>query len=76
MLRRRRPLFNALSLTATALLFLTTGVVGYTLSKHDRFVAGTPWSPTVIGWQVAAGATLLALAAWFWRSGLRELRRG
>jgi hypothetical protein len=76
MLRRRRPLFNALSLTAAAALFLVTGLVGYTLNKHDRFVAGTAWSPSVIWWQVAVGAALLPLAVWFWRRGLRELRRG
>ena len=74
-LRRRRPIFNALSLTAAAVLFLTTGVMGYTLSKHDRFVAGTAWTDGVIWWQVAAGAVLLVPAAFFWRSGLRRLTR-
>jgi hypothetical protein len=76
MLRRRSPIFNALSLTAAAALFLVTGLIGYTLDKHARFVSDTAWSTTVIWWQVAVGATLLALAAWFWRAGLRELRRG
>jgi hypothetical protein len=74
-LRRRSPIFNALSLTAAAALFLVTGLIGYTLSKHDRFVAGTPWSPSVIWWQVAIGAALLAAAVWFWRAGWRGLRR-
>jgi hypothetical protein len=73
---RRRPLFNALSLSAAAALFLVTGVIGYTLDKHARFVAGTAWSPSVIWWQVAVGAACLAAAAWFWRRGLRELWRG
>ncbi|MFI5077644.1 MAG: hypothetical protein ACHQRO_09900 [Vicinamibacteria bacterium] len=76
MLWRRRPLFNALSLSAAAALFLVTGVIGYTLDKHARFVAGTAWSPSVIWWQVAVGAACLAAAAWFWRRGLRELWRG
>ncbi len=75
-LRRRSPIFNALSLTAVAALFLVTGLIGYTLDKHERFVSGTAWATSVIWWQVAAGATLLALAAWFWQSGLRQLRRG
>jgi hypothetical protein len=49
--------------------------MGYTLSKHDRFVAGTPWSPSVLWWQVAVGVALLLPAAWFWRRGVRELWR-
>jgi hypothetical protein len=72
-LRRRSPIFNALSLTAAAVLFVVTGLIGYTLSKHDRFVAGTPWSPTVIWWQVGVGVALLPVAAYFWISGLRSL---
>jgi len=76
MLGRRRPIFNALSLTAAAALFLVTGLIGYTLSKHDRFVDGTAWSPSVIWWQVAVGAVLLVLATWFWQRGLRQLRGG
>jgi hypothetical protein len=75
MLRRRRPLFNALSLTAAAALFLVTGLIGYTLDKHVQFVAGTAWTGGVIWSQVAVGAALLVLAAFFWRSGLRRLTR-
>jgi hypothetical protein len=74
-LRRRSPIFNALSLTTVGVAFVVSGAAGYTLSRHDRFVAGTPWSPTVIWWQVAIGAALLAGAVWFWRAGLRELQR-
>jgi hypothetical protein len=72
-LRRRSPIFNALSLTAASVLFVVTGGIGYTLSKHDRFVAGTPWSATVIWWQVGVGIALLPLAAYFWRRGIRSL---
>jgi hypothetical protein len=72
-LRRRSPIFNALSLTAASVLFVVTGGIGYTLSKHDRFVAGTPWSPTVIWWQVGVGIALLPLAVYFWRRGIRSL---
>jgi hypothetical protein len=75
-LRRRRPIFNALSLTACAVLFLVSGVAGYSLDRHARFVAGTAWSPTVIWWQVGVGAAMLAAAIWFWRTGLRQLWGG
>ena len=73
-LRRRTPIFNALSFTAASALFVVSGVCGYTLSRHDRFVAGTPWSTSVIWTQVVVGVALLAPAAWFWRRGLRDLR--
>ncbi len=43
-LRRRSPIFNALSLTVVAALFLVTGLIGYTLDRHARFVAGTAWT--------------------------------
>jgi len=72
-LRRRSPIFNALSLTAAATLFLVTGCLGYMLSKHDRFVAGTPWSATVIWWQVGVGLALVPIAAYLWRRGIRSL---
>ena len=75
MLRRRSPIFNALSLTAAAALLLVSGIAGYTLNKHDRFVAGTGWTGGVIWWEVAVGAGLLVPAAFFWRSGLRRLAR-
>jgi membrane protein implicated in regulation of membrane protease activity len=75
-LRRRSPIFNALSLTTVGALFLVAGATGYSLDRHARFVAGTAWSPTAIWWQVAIGVALLAAAVWFWRRGLRQLRRG
>jgi len=74
-LPRRTPIFNALSFTAASTLFVVSGLCGYTLSRHDRFVAGTPWSPTVIWWQVWMGLAIVPLAAWFWRAGLRDLHR-
>jgi membrane protein implicated in regulation of membrane protease activity len=52
-----------------------SGVAGYTLSRHGRFAAGTAWTGGAIWWQVAVGAALLVLAAWFWRSGRRRLAR-
>jgi membrane protein implicated in regulation of membrane protease activity len=75
-LRRRSPIFNALSLTVVAALFLVTGLIGYTLDRHARFVAGTAWTGGVIWWEVAVGTALMVAAASFWRRGLRELWRG
>jgi hypothetical protein len=74
--RRRSPIFTALSLTVVAVLFLVSGVAGYTLDRHARFVAGTPWSPTVIWSQVGVGAACAGAAAWFWHRGIGQLRRG
>ena len=74
-LQRRSPIFNALSLTVVAALFLVTGLIGYTLDKHARFVASTAWTDGVIWLQVAVGGALLIPAAWFWRKGLRAIFR-
>jgi hypothetical protein len=69
----RRPVPLACTATAMALLFLVAGVRGYTLSKHDAFVAGTPWTDGPIWWQVAVGLVLLAAAVWLWRRAIRSL---
>ena len=67
------PLWMAFSATAGAILFLVAGLFGYTLNKHDRFVAGTAWADGVIWWQVFVGLGLIPLAALLWRVGLRSL---
>ena len=66
------PLWMAFSATAGAILFIVAGALGYTLNRHDRFVAGTAWSDSVIWWQVAVGLALVPLAAYLWRIGLRS----
>ena len=70
----RRPVPLACSMTAMALLLLVAGGRGYTLSKHDAFVAGTHWTGGPIWWQVAVGAALLAASVWLWRRALRSLQ--
>ncbi len=67
------PLWMAFSATTGAIIFLVAGLIGYTLNKHDRFVAGTPWADGVIWWQVFVGLALVPLAAVLWRIGLRSL---
>ena len=48
------PLWMAFSTTAAAVLFLVAGTIGYTLSRHDRFVADTAWAGGVIWWEIAS----------------------
>ena len=67
------PLWMAFSATAGAIIFLVAGVAGYTLNRHDRFLAGTAWVDGVIWWQVLVGLALVPLAAFLWRIGLRSL---
>jgi hypothetical protein len=71
--RMRRPVPLACSTTAMALLLLVAGGRGYTLSKHDAFVAGTRWTDGPIWWQVYVGVALLAVSAWLWSRALRSL---
>lgn len=68
------PLWMAFSATTTAFLFLVSGSVGYSLSKHGRFVEQTPWTGGVIWWQVAVGISAAAMALVLWRKGLRSVR--
>ena len=69
----RRPVPLACTATLFAVVFLATGVSGYTMSRHDAFVAGTRWSDGPIWWQVAVGAALLAASLWLWRRAIRSL---
>jgi membrane protein implicated in regulation of membrane protease activity len=70
----RRPVPLACSATLGAMLFLAAGVSGYTMNKHDAFVAGTRWTDGPIWWQVAVGLVLLAASVWLWRRAIRSLR--
>ena len=66
------PVWMAFNSTAAAALFLLAGFSGYTLSRHDRFLANTAWTGQVLWGQVSIGV-VAALAAWFfWRVGLRQ----
>ena len=65
----------AFSASAGACLYLVAGLAGYTLSRHDRFVAGTPWSTGVIWSEIRIGLALSLLAVYLWRRGLHSIRR-
>ena len=68
------PLWMAFSTTAAAVLFLVAGSIGYTLSKHDRFVDDTASAGGVIWWEIGVGLGTALLAAYFWRRGLQKIR--
>ena len=74
--RMWRPLSMVITATATALLFIVSGSIGYTLSRHDRFVAQTAWTDGVIWSQVWIGVTVAAFAVVLWRQALRSIRSG
>jgi drug/metabolite transporter (DMT)-like permease len=70
---RARPFPIAFSTTAAGILLFVAGTMGYRLSRHDRFVAGTSWSDGVVWWEIYAGVTVLLVAAYFWRKALRSI---
>src|SRR3954452_15261253 len=63
----RRPLWTAFSASAAAVLYAGAGLIGYTLDRHDRFVAHTAWAGHVIWSEVAIGLLAAGVAVYFWR---------
>ena len=74
--RMWNPFSMAITATATAVLFVVSGSIGYTLSRHDRFIAQTAWTDGVIWSQVWVGLIAAALAVVLWRRALRSIRSG
>ena len=72
--RVRRPLWNAFSATAASLLYVVAGLIGYTLDRHDRFVAHTSWAGHVIWSEVAIGISAAGVAVYFWRRAVAASR--
>jgi drug/metabolite transporter (DMT)-like permease len=68
------PLWMAFSLTAVAVISVGAGAIGYTLDRHDRFVAHTAWTGHVIWSEIATGFVAGLVALYFWRRGLRRIR--
>ncbi len=73
--RMWNPLWLAFSITAVAIVYVVTGVIGYTLDRHDRFVAHTPWAGHVIWSEIVVGVLAGLVAVHFWRKGLQGLRQ-
>lgn len=57
------------------MLFLVTGLIGWSVSRHDAFVTGTHWHDGPIWWQVYVGAALLLLAGYWARRVPRRVAR-
>jgi hypothetical protein len=71
--RASHPLWPAFSATAGAAMHIVAGTAGYNLNALDAAAAGTPWSSTVIWWEVGVGIALLPVASHCWRKALRSL---
>ena len=74
--RARSPLWMAFSMTAVSAVYLVSGLIGYRLDRHDRFVARTAWAGSVIWSEVAIGTAIALVAVFFWRRGLHAIRGG
>jgi len=68
------PLWMAFSATAAAVFFAAAGLAGYTLDRHERFVAQTSWAAHVIWSQVGFGLLAAFVAVYFWRRALSGRR--
>ncbi len=71
--RTWNPLWMAFSATVAAVVFLVAGTIGYTLDRHDRFVAHTAWTGGVIWWEIGVGLGAALLAVYLWRKGLQRI---
>ena len=64
------PLRMAFSATATGVFFAATGLAGYTVSRHERFVTHATWVDHVIWRQVGLGALAGFVAVLLWHRAL------
>jgi hypothetical protein len=72
--RMWNPLWMAFSATAVAVLHVGAGAIGYTLNRHQRFVAHTPWTGHVIWSEIGIGLLAGLVAVYCWRQGLQRIR--
>jgi len=68
-------LWAAFGTTAGSVLYFVAGTIGYTLDRHDRFVAHTGWAGHVIWSQIGIGLAMALFAAYCWRKGLQRIRQ-
>ena len=68
-----RPLWIAFSTAAAAVFFAVSGLSGYTVSRHQRFITHASWVDHVIWPEVGVGLVAGIIAVYFWRrAGLRR----
>lgn len=68
--KRKSPLSIAFTTSAAAIVLLTAGTLGYSLS-HGFFQGN--WTDGIVWWEIRLGALFGLLAIYFWRKGLQEL---
>jgi hypothetical protein len=68
-------LWAAFGTASGSALYLVAGTIGYTLDRHDRFVAHTALAGRVIWSEIGIGLAMAFLAVCFWRKGLQRIRR-
>lgn len=66
------PLWIAFSSTFFSAGIIVAGVIGYRMSKNERFLTGSAWSDAVIWWQVGFGLALALLAVLAWRKAAAQ----
>jgi hypothetical protein len=69
-MRRTTPLSGAFSTTFMAVMFLVTGVSGYSLS-HGFFEGS--WTDGVVWWEIRLGIVFSLVAIYLWRKALRTM---
>jgi hypothetical protein len=73
--RTSSSLWGAFTATAVAMLFVVAGALGYRLEGGVPFTIATAWSGTVLWSEIWVGTGVALIAIYFWRRGLRSLRR-
>jgi hypothetical protein len=69
------PLWMAFTLTAVALLYAVTGLLGYDVPRHNPFIdRPVVWVGDVVWQQVTLGSAMLLVSAPLWWLGLKRLR--
>ena len=66
----------AISATVAACVFLSAGISGYRLSRHERFVSGSAWTGGVLWSEVAIGLIAGVVAIYLWRHVRRAGHHG
>lgn len=69
-MKRTTPFSAAFSTTLMAVLFLATGLMGYSLS-HGFFEGS--WHDGVVWWELRLGVVFSLIAVYMWRKALRTL---